>query len=175
MNNPLLDIINEVVEEEQFAITTDESAEWALNKIREEQAEAQRIINVCNSQILRYQQEIKKNQDALEQKTSGLKTLLFDYFQTVPKKKTKTQETYALPSGKLKLKFPAPKYVQDDEKLVKWLESAGMTEYVKVTKTGKWGELKKLSKTVGENVVIDGEVIDGVKAEERPPVFDVEI
>lgn len=174
--NPLLEMLDEAIEQTEFKIDTDQKAEWALNIIREEQAEAQRLINVCNSQILYYQSEIKKVQDKLENKTGNLKAMLFDYFQTVPRKATKTQETYSLPSGKLKLKYPQPEYKRDDSKLVEWLENSGKTDYIKIKKSPDWATLKKAITVVGDKVADEnGEIVEGVEVVERPPVFDVEV
>lgn len=174
--NPLLEMLDEAIEQTEFKIDTDQKAEWALNIIREEQAEAQRLINVCNSQILYYQSEIKKVQDKLENKTGNLKAMLFDYFQTVPRKATKTQETYSLPSGKLKLKHPQPEYKRDDSKLVEWLENSGKTDYIKIKKSPDWATLKKAITVVGDKVADEnGEIVEGVEVVERPPVFDVEV
>lgn len=176
MENTALYLIDNAIEEQEgFVIDNDQKAEWALAKIREEKAEAQRLINVCNSQILFYQTELKKAQDALEQKTGYLKGKLMAYFQTVPRKASKTQETYSLPSGKLKMKFPAPEYVQDKDKLLAWLKDREMTEYIKVTESPQWGELKKSVQVAGDKVCVDGEVVEGVTAVERPPVFEVEV
>jgi hypothetical protein len=173
--NPLLEMLDEAIEQSEFKIDTDQKAEWALNIIREEQAEAQRLINVCNSQILYYQSEIRKVQDKLENKTGNLKAMLFEYFQTVPRKATKTQETYTLPSGKLKLKYPKPEYKRDDATLLQWLKERDMTDYIKVSESPQWGELKKTVQVAGDKVCIDGEIIDGIQVVERAPVFDVEI
>lgn len=173
--NPLLEMLDEAIEQSEFKIDTDQKAEWALNIIREEQAEAQRLINVCNSQILYYQSELKKVQDKLENKTGNLKAMLFEYFQTVPRKATKTQETYTLPSGKLKLKYPQPEYKRDDATLIKWLKDRDMTDYIKVSESPKWGELKKTVQVAGDKACIDGEIIDGIQVVERQPVFEVEV
>jgi hypothetical protein len=173
--NPLLEMLDEAIEQSEFKIDTDQKAEWALNIIREEQAEAQRLINVCNSQILYYQSELKKVQDKLENKTGNLKAMLFEYFQTVDRKATKTQETYTLPSGKLKLKYPQPEYKRDDDTLLKWLKERDMTDYIKVSESPKWGELKKTVQVAGDKACIDGEIIDGIQVVERQPVFDIEI
>jgi len=175
MSNPLLEMLDEAIEQTEFKIDNDQKAEWALNVIREEEAEAQRLINVCNSQIIYYQSEIRKIQDRLANKTGNLKAMLHDYFKTVPRKKTKTQETYSLPSGKLKLRYPAPEYVRDTEKLLAWLKERGMTEYIKVAEIPQWGDLKKIVQVSGDKVCVDGEIVDGVEVVEREPEFTVEV
>ena len=190
MASELLEMIDRVIEQEtagnqpfaienesdNWKIENDVSAEWVLSKLREEKAEAQRLINVCESQILFYEAEKQKAKDGLEQKTGYLKSLLLDYFGMVPHKKTKTQESYKLPSGTLKLKYPGPKYERDDKALVKWLKDRKMTDYVEVKELPKWGELKKVTKTAGDKVVSeDGEILDGVVAVEQAPEFAVDV
>ena len=177
MNNPLLEMIDDVLQQEQeFVIDNDQKAEWALNKIREEQAEAQRIISLCENQIKFYQDRIEREKEKLEHKTGNLKSMLFDYFQTVDRKTTKTQETYTLPSGKLKLKYPKPEFKRDDSKLVEWLENSSKTDYIKIKKSPDWAALKKAITVVGDKVADEnGEIVEGVKVVERSPVFDVEV
>lgn len=177
-----LKIANEVIEEQTeekngFIVDNDNKAEWTILKIREEKAESERIIKLCESQISFYQDRANQEKESLQNRTGNLKSLLFDYFLKVPNKKmSKTQETYILPSGKLKLKYPNPKYVRDEDKLVKWLEDTGQQDLIKIKKTGDWAELKKVTTTVGENVITeDGEVVEGVRAEAQQPVFDVEL
>ncbi|AEE95312.1 host-nuclease inhibitor Gam family protein [Mahella australiensis] len=175
MDNIALEIIDEHVEE-GFVIDDDAKAEWALRKIAEERAETQRYINVCQTMINEYQAKIQKAQGELNNSTSYLKSLLAQYFETVPKQKTKTQETYKLPSGALKKKYLAPEFVRDDEKLLAWLKERNMASYIKVKESPDWAGLKKNVHVSGECVADEnGEIIDGVKAVERPPVFEVEV
>ena len=162
-------------ERESWRVTTDLEGEWALIKIKEHQDEYTRYTDVCNNMIQTYQDKIKQAQDKLQSSTGYLKGLLLEYFQSVPHKATKTQETYLLPSGKLKLKFPAPEFVRDDAKLMEWLKGRGMNDYVKVVETPQWGEFKKLIKQQDNFVCIDGEIVDGITLVERPPIFEVEV
>ena len=161
---------------EPFRIDNDEKAEWALAKIREEQAEAQRIMNVCRSMIMHYEQQLKKAEEDLEKKTAYLRSQLEQYFDSVEKRRTKTQEVYKLPSGTLRRKYPSPQFNRDDEKLVKWLKDRQMNEYIKVKETADWASLKKTIQVVGNKAVDeDGEIVEGITVVDRPPVFEVEV
>lgn len=178
----LLNLINSAIEDEtfespetEFVINNDQKAEWALQKIREEKAESERLISLCQNQIKFYQERIDCEKQSLENRTSYLKSKLMEYFQTVKRKVTKTQETYTLPSGKLKLKYPALEYKRDESALLKWLKERQMEEYIQVKEIPQWGELKKTVQVAGDKVCVDGEIVDGVQVVERPPVFDVEV
>ena len=73
MENLALEMINGMVDnEEQFVINDDGKAEWALNKIAEEKVEMQRMINVANSMIIKYQEKIEVYQKQFESKTALL-------------------------------------------------------------------------------------------------------
>ena len=173
--NTNLQIIDEIVESEEFSIDNDHKAEWALRKIAEETIESQRYANVCDTVIAEYEFKKQKNKEQLDNKTSYLKQKLLEYFNSVEHKKTKTQETYKLPSGTLKLKYQSPECVRDDETLLKWLKESDKNEYVKVKESVDWAELKKIAQINGDKALTgDGEIIEGVTVVERSPKFDIE-
>jgi len=175
MDNLALQIIEEDVQE-GFKIDNDNLAEWALKIIAEEKAETQRYINVCETWIAEYQQKAQKAQERFETKTLYLKQQLQFYFESVPHKATKTQETYKLPSGTLKLKYGTPEFIRDEKNLVKWLKANGYEDKVKVEEKADWAEFKKgVIVQSGKVLTADGEVVEGVTANERPNIFEVEL
>lgn len=177
MEDNLLYQVCEGEDQEGFIINNDNLAEWALRKIAEEKAEAQRMINVCQTFINDYQLKIEKYNQQYETKTSYLRQQLSQYFQTVPHKATKTQETYKLPSGTLKLKLPTIEYKRDEKKLGEFLKSNNYNGLYEEVIKPKWAELKKICKVSGQYVVDadSGNIIEGVEAVEKPAEFEVEI
>lgn len=186
MDNVALKIIDDAIADlefeqpgcEPFRIDNDQKAEWALAKIREEQAEAQRIMNVCKSMILHYEEQMKKAEEGLEKKTSYLRSQLEQYFDSVEKRRTKTQEVYKLPSGTLRRKYPKPEFKRDDEALLKWIKANKINAhlYIRVKETPDWANLKKAIQVVGNKAVDEnGEVVEGITVVDRPPVFEVEV
>lgn len=177
MASTALEIINEgMLDDGLFVIDSDKNAERILKLIQEETAEVQRYVNVCDTFISEY--EYKKNQakEELEKKLFWYKQQLQNYFERVDKKATKTQITYKLPSGTLKLKFGTTEFVRDNEALVKWLKESGRNELVKLKEEPNWAELKKEVWDIkaGQAITKDGEIIDGVVAKERPDTFEIE-
>ncbi len=154
---------------EPFRVTDDKKAEWCIRKIREAQAEKQRWRDYYAEQ----QRKIDQEADG----TIGyFEALLADYFDMVPHKRTKTQESYQLPGGKLVRKQQAPEYLRDEAALLPWLKQ-NAPELVKVTETPDWATLRKrlIIAPDGETVATeDGEIVPGVKAVQRPEVFRVE-
>jgi hypothetical protein len=162
--------------DENFIVDTDEKAEWCLNKIREEQQERDRLTDLCNKMINKYSEQIKELEQDFETKTSYFKGQLQQYFNTVKRKATKTQETYKLISGTLKIKYKAHKVKKDDLKLLEYLENNNYTEYIETIKKAKWSELKETLKQVGNRYVDEnGQIVEGIELEEQEPEFLVEI
>ena len=155
---------------EPFHVTGDKSAEWCIRKIREAQAEKQRWRDY-------YAEQQRKIDQEADGTISYFEALLADYFDTVPHKRTKTQESYQLPGGKLVRRQQAPEYQRDEAALLPWLKQ-NAPELVKVTETPDWATLRKrlIIATDGETVATeDGEIVPGVKAVQRPDVFTIEI
>ena len=168
-------------EEDRFHIDDDKTAEWAINQIREAEAEKakwkkfyderyQVICNECDLTI------------------ANMKSLLQSYLEKVPHKVTKTEESYTLPSGKIYLKKQDPDFdFKGNKKFLEWLHENKMTDFIKTTEEPKWGDFKKkLAKDPEGNfavieteeglmaVTTDGEPIP-VKVTLKPAEFKVQL
>lgn len=155
---------------EPFRVTDDKTAEWCIRKIREAQAEKQRWAEY-------YREQQRKIDQEADGTISYFEALLADYFDSVPHKRTKTQESYQLPGGKLVRRQQAPEYQRDEAALLPWLKE-NAPALVKVTEVADWAALKKqlVIAPDGETVATeDGDIVPGVKAIQRPDVFRVEI
>lgn len=162
----------ETLMNEAWAVTDDSSAEWALTKIRENNAEKDRLIAVCNKQIDFYICKKAEYERRCELDNAFFEGSLHAYFESVPHKTAKTQETYKLPSGTLKLKLPDPEWKHKDELLM-----AAYPAFVESKPNLKWAELKKRLKAVDGKVIDSetGEVVEAVTLEARDPKFVVEV
>ena len=169
--------IDDEQQRERWKITNDSSADWALDRIREAQAEYRRFEMVVNDKIAQLQEALEIEKEKMEREVNFFQGKLCQYFETVPRKATKTQEVYKLPSGRLVKKYKQPKIERDEEKLVAWLEKNQMPELVKIKKSADWATLKKETEIVGERVISKntGEVIEGVTAVPQNPEFKAEV
>lgn len=163
-------------EQSRFSIDNDQSADWAIRKIADEEDEYLRLCKIADEEIRLLQEKKERLKSNFDKKTRHLKNLLAEYFQTVNRKKTATKETYQLLSGKLILKKGKNEFVKDDEKLVEYLKSIGATEFIK--ESPKWAEFKKTLKLSEQGIVLNskgeelGEIIKCVQHED---VFYVEV
>lgn len=169
-------IDDSVEQQEHFKIDSDELAEWALQKIAEYRQESQRYISVCENMMASYKGKIEDENKRLVNKAFYLENELKNYFMTVERKCTKTQQSYRLPTGNLKLKYVAPEIKRDDAKLLEWIEQNRLHEYIVTTQKPNWAEFKKmLVFDNGKAITADGEIIDGIEAIEREPEFKIEL
>lgn len=158
--------------EDKFVIDNDKKADWAIEQIKEKEAERDRLIELAQAKIEDLKLQIEELNVKCINETVYLRGALVEYFNTVPHKETKTQESYQLLSGKLIYKKPSVKINHDDEKLIEWLND---TEYVETKKSLKWGEYKK-HLIISGNDVIDGEtgeVVEACTIEEVPASFEI--
>ena len=152
-----------------FEIDTDQKAEWALSKIREARAERDRMISW-------YEAKIKEIKESTDFETMNLEARLADYFRTVPHRKTKTTEIYALPGGKLVMKKQNPEYKRDDKTVIAWLKDHDGARFIKVKEELDWAGLKESSAALGGKLFDEnGEEIPGVDVIEREEKFVVEV
>ena len=161
-------------EETVWGITDDETADWALRKIREMEDECNRLNETRKKIIKTYLDAIREEEEKTERRTENLRWHLRRYFHQVPHKKTKTQESYRLPSGSLVMKQLPPKFERDDETVMEWLRNEEMDSYLDTRVSVRWGDLKKNTAVTPEGRVVyttTGELIPGIVAVARDPEF----
>ena len=159
-------------------VQDDIQAEQCLQEIRRINDESQRLLNVCKAQIDFYTARAKQIEEERDRKKADINGKLSIYFQGVPHRSTKTQETYKLASGVLKLKKPSPEYKHNDSLLAE-----AFPEFVEQKPVFRWGEFKKTLDVVheGHDTLIvhkdTGETVPSglVEIVEREPEFVVEV
>lgn len=164
-------------QDEAWKITNDRAADWAVKKVKEEEAEYFRLNSLAHEQIAEINAKIEAAEKRMNSRTAFLKSKLAEYFGTVPHRETKTQEQYQLLSGKLVFTKPKQAYEKDEANLLSYLKASGLTEYIQTTEKPMWGDLKKqLTIFDGKAVLADtGEVIPDycVRVVESEAKFEV--
>lgn len=154
--------------QEEIDVRTDIEAGWQLKRRKE-------IIADRDELIMFYKERIKAVEQDAEFKLAGIDRALEAFFNTVPHKKTKTQEYYQHPFGKLMLKKQAPEFKRDDKAVIDWLKTNKKDQFVKVTESLDWAGLKGEVVVCGNAVVTeDGEPVPGIVVVEREDKFCVE-
>lgn len=158
-----------------FTIDSDSKAEWALEKIKEAEADAKRLLDLVEEKRAELDAKEEQINDNLKSKTMFLKAALIGYFETVKPQETKTQKTYKLLSGTLIKKKDTYRYDRDEKALLTWAKANGKEEYVETSEKVKWAELKKNLAFDGEDVYDPetGVKVDGITATLEPGKFEV--
>ena len=161
-------------EQERYHITSDAEADRWVEKIRDARAERDRFVNACNERIAEFEARAKAAEEECDKECGYALALLHEYFGTVERKRSKTQETYSLPSGKLVYKMPSIAPRIDEERLLNWVK-AEAPEFVATTVKTKWGELKKALVLKDDHYIFTatGEIVDGLTPEEKEGGFDI--
>jgi len=162
-------------EAEGWVINDTLAADWAIDKIRNARGDYAQKEMVVNEKIGQMEEWLNKEKEKTDKTVRFFSFKLEQFFDKSEKRKTKTQETISLPSGTLKRKFPSPKFLRDDEKLLAWLKERNLKEFVKVEESPDWGNLKKKLIFSGERAVDEnGEIVAGITVSEQPSLFEVE-
>ena len=166
MSELLKEIPDEI--DEGFVCDDDQKAEWCLLQIKRANEEKERWKAHYKAAL----DSVNANCDAT---IANMEHYLFEYFKTVPHKVTKTEENYALPSGKIMLKAQDTSYEYNEAEVIAWLKEHGKG-FIKTKESLDWDGLKKTLTVVGDTVADDdAQIISCIKATEREPIFKVQI
>lgn len=154
--------------QEEIEVRSDIEAGWQLKQRKE-------IIADRDELIAFYEERINAVKKDAEFKLANIDRALQAFFMSVPHKKTKTQEYYQHPFGKLMMKKQNPEFKRDDATVIEWLKKNKKEQFVKVKEELDWAGLKADTTVCGEAIVTDdGEPIPGIKVIERDAKFCVE-
>ena len=158
----------------------DQAAEDAkrLHKLRDKATLATGMID---KEIEAVQQELavlearrKEILDPLEEEMSRLKTNLTTYHQQ--QLEQGGDKTIKLPWATLTCRRKPQDYTKDDDRLLEWVQG-NAADYVKVSTSVAWGDLKKQLVVAGGKVLLKetGEVVEGVEPKPVEISFGVEV
>ncbi len=161
-----------ITEEENMVELLPVEGDVEADKLIKEIREAQETKSFWKAYYQEKLKEVNESCDLIiDQNTQRLRM----YFDSVPHKKTATQEKYPLPSGKLVMKDQEPDYDRDDKAVIKFLKANGGEKFVKVEEKLDWSGLKKTLSILGETAADEnGKPIPGIKVIERGRIFSIE-
>jgi len=151
--------VNDGASLDVWHIDNDQLADWTVRKIVALRSEENRMIEWYRSQM-------QAVMDATARKVDFFEGRLREYMESVPVKETKTQISYALPSGKLVVSKPAQSYVHDDAAIIEWCRASNNVSFIKskTVESLDWSGLKKAITTAPDGTVVladTGELVPG--------------
>ena len=155
---------------QQFQITDEGMADWAIRKIAKARKEFDEAGKVADAQIARISDWLARKKRDMERTEEFFGGLLRAYYQPQHEADPKRRKTFRLPSGQVQFRAQQPEYKRDDEQLLKWLKANDREAYIVVKESPAWGDLKKNLRQHGEHMIDpeSGEVVDGILVVERP-------
>ena len=160
-----------------FEIVSDLQAEWAIKKIKKATEEHERLVNLATEEINEITARTLELDRKFESDTAFLKSKLYEYFQKVEHKETKTQETYKLLAGSLVFKKPSQKMNPVKDKLLDYVKANNMPEFVKVKEEVDWAKYKKECEIANGKVINiqNGDFLpeDIITVEDTPGEFNI--
>lgn len=159
-----------------FCITNLDQADYILRKYNETLKEIEEIEEIARKKKNEYFDKVDR---FVEQSTKGalsslayleglLRTFTEDYL------KDKNKKSIKLVEGTLSLRSQKPKYVYNEDILMKWLnENNKELIKEKVTYSPDKEKIKSAVEIVGNNAVLNGEIIQGIEIEHLKDSFKI--
>ena len=165
---------SEEVESESFKVYDEQSANWALRKIKQMKDQIDNNNALAQAEIDKiehWNNEVNKQaQESIDYFTSLLTSYALNKRAEDPKFKS-----LKLPNGRIGFRKSQPKWVYDNDKVIETLEKANLTDFIRVKKEPAKTDIKKAFDVVGDKVINPdtGEVIEGITIEAQEDKFNV--
>jgi len=121
------ELFGEEQEDKGFVLDSPDKANWAVQKVKDEQARCALFVDAAVSEMERLKHQIDEANAKCTANTLFFMAHLNEYLDTVPAKKTKTQISLDLPAGRVVRKFGGVNYKRCDAVLVAALEGITVT------------------------------------------------
>ena len=164
------------IEKENFAITSDEQANFFLRRLEEVRSEKDKINNTCNQEIERFTARVNnfraKETLSLENTERFFCTLLENYARQQLEGSKK--KSIKLPFGTMSFKKSPRKMVYDDEVLMNFIKSHNLNDFIRIKEEINKKDLKSQLKITEDGIVtLDDQVVEGITTMPGETTFSV--
>lgn len=157
----------------RFTVQDLDSANWAFRKLAAIENKRKEIKTLADKEIERIKDWQKQEEESLNYSKEFFEGLLTEYF--VRQKEVDPEFKISTPYGKVSSRKQQPKWNYEDEKVLEWLKEND-TELIRIKEEVNKAELKKKYKVVGNEVVTkDGEIVEGIRVDERPDSISIKV
>ena len=164
------------IEKENFAITSDEQANFFLRRLEEVRSEKDKINNTCNQEIERFTARVNnfraKETLSLENTERFFCTLLENYARQ--QREGSKKKSIKLQFGTMSFKKKKKKMVYDDEVLMNFIKSHNLNDFIRIKEEINKKDLKSQLKITEDGIVtLDDQVVDGITTMPGETTFSV--
>ncbi len=161
-------------EKEKFEVNSLSSADWALRKIKELEANIKQNNDFAGAEKIRLEQWLESENHKYRESIEYFNGLLSHYLQELRKDNPKAK--ISTPHGTVSTRKNPKQWTYSDDVLAE-LEEKEMFEFIRIKKEVDKKELKKVLSVTDDGIVVnsDGEVIKGVTVVDGGEVMTVKI
>ena len=161
-------------EKEKFEVNSLSSADWALRKIKELEANIKQNNDFAEAEKIRLEQWLESENRKYQESIEYFNGLLSHYLQELRKDNPKAK--ISTPHGTVSTRKNPKQWTYSDGVLAE-LEEKEMFEFIRIKKEVDKKELKKVLSVTDDGIVVnsDGEVIKGVTVVDGGEVMTVKI
>ena len=161
-------------EKEKFEVNSLSSADWAIRKIKELEANIKQNMDFAESEKIRLEQWLESENRKYQESIEYFNGLLSHYLQELRKDNPKAKSS--TPHGTVSTRKNPKQWTYSDDVLAE-LEEKEMFEFIRIKKEVDKKELKKVLSATDDGIVVnsDGEVIKGVTVVDGGEVMTVKI
>lgn len=161
---------------EGFQIDNDQTANWALRKIKQHQQQIKNNNELAQAEIEKIESWNQQENDKAQQSIDYFQGLLAQY--AIKKREEDPKfKSQKLPHGNIGFRKKPAKWNYQDDVLLETLKKNQLTDFIKIKEQLDKSSIKKAFQ-VSDGKVINpdtGEVIEGVTVEEQGEDFQVKV
>lgn len=173
--------LNEYLDQEEqvnegFKVNDDQTANWALRKIKQYQDKQKSNNELAQAEIEKIESWNKQENEKAQQSIDYFQSLLAHYAMKKREEDPKFK-SQKLPHGYIGFRKKQPKWNYQDDVLLETLKKNQLTDFIKVKEQLDKASIKKAFEVVDGKVINPdtGEVIEGVSVEEQGEDFTVKV
>ena len=148
----------EHMEQEAFAVSDQQSAEWTVRKIAEHRRRQREVDELYQAELYRLKKWMEKETEKEQNSILYLESLLIPWAQAQDK-------SVSLPSGRVRFRKMPDNFIYDDQAIITWAKKH-LPEAVRVKEEPDKAAIKA-------HVKATGELPDGLTIEPQEPKFEV--
>lgn len=164
------------IDNEKFAITSDEQANFFLRRLEEVRSEQDKINVTCNNEIERFTKKVNSFRAKELLSLENTEKYFISLLETYAKKQLEgsKKKSIKLPFGTMSFKKGQRKMVYEDDVLMNFIKSNSLNDFIRIKEEINKSELKKAIKLEEDgSVTLHGTVVEGATSLPAEETFSI--
>lgn len=164
------------IDNEKFAITSDEQANFFLRRLEEVRSEQDKINLTCNNEIERFTKKVNTFRTKELISLENTEKYFISLLETYAKKQLEgsKKKSIKLPFGTMSFKKGQRKMVYEDDVLMNFIKSNSLNDFIRIKEEINKSELKKAIKLEEDgSVTLHGTIVEGATSLPAEETFSI--